>query len=102
MVQRQCSFSVIGRVLPDSGKLHQNQEVYDTSCDNEGHIFVKITNDSRDGKSLVVNAGDKFAQAIFLPYGITYDDAASGIRNGGFGSTNTPHVIEFGQAEKVG
>lgn len=70
--------------------------------DNEGHIFVKITNDSRDGKSLVVNAGDKFAQAIFLPYGITYDDAASGIRNGGFGSTNTPHVIEFGQAEKVG
>lgn len=70
--------------------------------DNEGHIFVKITNDSRNGKSLMVNAGDKFAQAIFLPYGITYDDAASGIRNGGFGSTNTPHVIEFGQAEKVG
>ena len=42
------------------------------------------------------------SQGIFMQYGIVEDDDASVIRNGGFGSTNTPHVIEFGQAEKVG
>lgn len=59
--------------------------------DNEGHIFIKVTNDSKKDvgdKRLVVNAGDRFVQAIFLPYGITYNDRASDIRNGGIGSTN--------------
>lgn len=31
--------------------------------------------------------GQAFMQGIFLPFGITEDDAADGIRNGGFGST---------------
>lgn len=57
------------------------------NSDNEGHIFIKVTNDSRDGKDLVVGAGDSFVQAIFIPYGITYSDAADGVRNGGVGST---------------
>ena len=55
--------------------------------DNEGHIFAKLTNDSNEGKALSLNAGDGFMQGIFLPYGITEDDAADGTRNGGFGST---------------
>ncbi|MBQ7360457.1 MAG: deoxyuridine 5'-triphosphate nucleotidohydrolase [Lachnospiraceae bacterium] len=55
--------------------------------DNEGHIFAKITNDSNEGKVLTVEAGTGFMQGIFLQYGITVDDDASGIRNGGFGST---------------
>lgn len=55
--------------------------------DNEGHIFCKITNDSRSGKTLSVRAGEGFAQGVFLPFGITEDDSASGERNGGFGST---------------
>ena len=55
--------------------------------DNEGHIFLKMTNDSRDGKGLRVPAGTAFAQGIFLPFGITVDDDAQGVRNGGFGST---------------
>ena len=54
---------------------------------NEGHIFVKLTNDNRKGKELSVKAGDGFMQAIFLLYGITHDDAADGVRDGGFGST---------------
>lgn len=54
---------------------------------NEGHIFVKLTNDNREGKELSVKAGDGFMQAIFLPYGITRDDDADGVRDGGFGST---------------
>lgn len=55
--------------------------------DNEGHIMAKITNDSREGKTLEIHAGMGFMQGIFLEYGITVDDDASGIRNGGFGST---------------
>ena len=54
---------------------------------NEGHIFVKITNDSNEGKTVTLNAGDGFAQGIFVEYGITFDDDADGVREGGFGST---------------
>lgn len=58
--------------------------------DNEGHIFIKITNDSKDmwnGKAKVP-LGKGFAQGIFVPYGITVDDNADAVRNGGFGSTD--------------
>ncbi len=54
---------------------------------NEGHIFIKITNDSNEGKSVNVLEGDGFAQGIFKEFFITYDDEADGIRDGGFGST---------------
>lgn len=56
--------------------------------DNEGHIFVKVTNDGHDGKTLSVNMGNSFMQGIFLPYAITYDDTVTTVRNGGFGSTD--------------
>ena len=55
--------------------------------DNEGHIFAKITNDSNEGKKVEIPAGTGFIQGIFLEYGITVDDDATEIRNGGFGST---------------
>lgn len=54
---------------------------------NEGHIRVKLINANREGKTLVVRMGEAFAQGIFLPFGITTDDEADGIRVGGFGST---------------
>ncbi len=54
---------------------------------NEGHIFIKMTNDSKEGKTVEVSQGTAFAQGIFLEYGITVDDDAQGRRNGGFGST---------------
>lgn len=57
------------------------------NSDNEGHIFIKLTNDSNEGKTLDVAAGMGFAQGIFVEYGITVDDDADGVRNGGFGST---------------
>ena len=56
--------------------------------DNEGHIMAKITNDSNEGKTVELTAGTGFMQGIFLEYGITEDDDAQGIRNGGFGSTS--------------
>ncbi|MCR5112346.1 MAG: dUTP diphosphatase [Acholeplasmatales bacterium] len=55
--------------------------------DNEGHIFAKITNDSNEGKTLEIKAGQGFMQGIFVEYGITFDDDVQSIRNGGFGST---------------
>lgn len=56
--------------------------------DNEGHIFVKLTNDSNEGKVLSLKRGDAFVQGIFMAYGITVDDDATETRNGGFGSTS--------------
>lgn len=55
--------------------------------DNEGHIFIKMTNDSNEGKVVNVKAGQGIAQGIFMQYGITEDDDAEEVRNGGFGST---------------
>lgn len=54
---------------------------------NEGHIMIKITNDSNEGKALDIKAGEGFAQGIFMKYGIVEDDDAKDIRVGGFGST---------------
>ena len=83
--------------------------------DNEGHIMAKICYDGiepactinmdRDSntsgimfntqrpkdnifyKPLVILQGDRFVQGILNTYGITDDDVATGIRNGGEGST---------------
>lgn len=55
--------------------------------DNEGHMFIKFTNASNEGKTITIARGDGIAQGIFLPFGITEDDSACEIRNGGFGST---------------
>lgn len=58
------------------------------SSDNEGHIFIKVTNCSNENKVVSIDKGNGFAQGIFVHYGITEDDEVNGIRNGGFGSTN--------------
>lgn len=58
------------------------------NSDNEGHIFIKITNDTNMDKTVKIARGDGFVQGIFTPYGITVDDDADGVRNGGFGSTS--------------
>lgn len=55
--------------------------------DNEGHISIKITNDSNEGKIVDVKKGQGIAQGIFMQYGIVEDDDVSELRNGGFGST---------------
>ena len=56
--------------------------------DNEGHIFAKITNDTNEGKLVYIEEGIGFMQGIFVEYGITFDDDATDVRNGGFGSTS--------------
>jgi len=55
--------------------------------DNEGHIFAKVRNDGREGKEIVVKAGEAFVQGVILPYELTDDDNVTAQRNGGHGST---------------
>ncbi len=55
---------------------------------NEGHIMIKLSCDAHDeGHAVSLKSGDGFAQGIFLQFGITLDDCADGVRDGGFGST---------------
>ena len=85
-------------LLPRSGQgfkyrlqLYNTVGVIDSDyygADNEGHIFVKLINANRKGKTLHVKKGEAFAQGLFLPFGITVDDEAGGVRTGGFGSTS--------------
>lgn len=58
--------------------------------DNEGHMFAKLTNDSKEGKDLEIQEGTGFMQGIFVEYGITVDDNIDelDLRNGGLGSTS--------------
>lgn len=57
------------------------------NSDNEGHIFIKLYNDSPEDKTLLIEQGEAFAQGIIQQYFLTDNDNADGIRNGGFGST---------------
>lgn len=63
-----------------------DEDYYDNK-DNEGHMWVKLRNEGKE--PLHIDAGKGICQVVFLPYGITYDDEAEGIREGGFGSTNS-------------
>lgn len=56
--------------------------------DNEGHIMLKVTNDTNEEKELTIESNKGICQGIFIEYGITIDDNTMDKRNGGFGSTN--------------
>jgi len=62
-------------------------------ADNEGHIMVKIVNESKavntDEKPFEIESNKAFCQGIFTIYGITEDDEpVTSKRTGGFGSTD--------------
>ena len=64
-------------------------------ADNEGHIMIKMRCDHNDpDKVLLCHEGQAIAQALFVPFGITTDDCADGIRKGGFGSTDGASVTK--------
>ena len=61
------------------------------NADNEGHIQIKLVNDSSLSESIefiYLESDSAFCQGIFVPFGITVDDDADGVRTGGFGSTD--------------
>ena len=60
---------------------------YFENRDNEGEIFFAFLNIGNE--PVTIEKGYKMGQGIFVKYGITENDNAEGIRNGGFGSTNT-------------
>ena len=47
------------------------------NSDNEGHMFVKLTNDSNENKIVELKAGQGMVQGIFFEFGITEDDEAN-------------------------
>lgn len=53
---------------------------------NDGHLFVQCINIKDE--PITIKKGDVIAQALFMKYLITDDDNASGVRKGGFGSTD--------------
>lgn len=75
-----------------------------SNSDNEGHIWIKITNDKKRtykagefgvvypdnpaAQTLHIEKGQAIAQGIIMRYFTTGDDETNGVRNGGFGSTN--------------
>lgn len=54
---------------------------------NEGHIFCKFTNDTRQDKVVSLSKGEGMVQGIFVPFGLTNDDSVETERVGGIGST---------------
>ena len=58
------------------------------NSDNEGHIFIKLYNDSPEDKILLVEQGDAFAQGIIQQFYKVDGDNVNIIRKGGIGSTN--------------
>jgi dUTP pyrophosphatase len=60
---------------------------YYNNPDNEGEIFFQMINLSPF--AIKLQKGDAIGQGIIKPYLVTEDDAATGSRVGGFGSTGT-------------
>lgn len=56
-------------------------------ADNEGHIFCKLTNDTKENKEVFIPKGQGMVQGIFIQFGITVNDDTTTVRTGGIGST---------------
>ena len=59
---------------------------YYNNPDNDGHIMVSLYNFSND--DVLIEKGERIAQAVFMKYQIVDDDKATSKREGGIGSTN--------------
>lgn len=84
---------VVLAIVPKSGlgfkyglRLRNSTGIVDSDyyySSNEGHIQAKLTAE----EPVRLPGCAKFMQGIFLPYLTAANDTASGVRNGGFGST---------------
>lgn len=72
-------------VIPNSVGIIDSD--YVDNPDNEGEIGFLFYNLSNE--TVVLEAGDKLGQGIFMEYKTVVDDKAEGKRSGGFGSTDT-------------
>lgn len=58
---------------------------YYNNPDNEGHIFAQMKN--MTDETVVLEAGERIVQGVFMPFLVADGDQAVGVRTGGFGST---------------
>ncbi len=58
---------------------------YYNNPSNEGHIFAQMKNITDE--TVVLDAGERIVQGVFMPFLVADDDNATGQRTGGFGST---------------
>lgn len=62
-----------------------DSDYYDS--DNEGHIFIKMTNESTTDKAVSIERGWHLPRELFFRLETVSDDWITEKRNGGFGST---------------
>lgn len=53
---------------------------------NEGHIMFSLHNNT--DQDVIIEAGERVMQGVFVPFGICNNDSTDTNRTGGFGSTN--------------
>lgn len=58
-----------------------------TDAPNEGHIYLKLTNENRL-KSCLLKQNMKIVQGIFIPFALTDDDNVTTKRTGGMGHSD--------------
>ena len=98
-IKVQIDFDKAFFILPRSGQgFKYKVQLYNTvglidadyynNEKNEGHIWVKLYNDSPDGETLKIKQGDAICQGVILKYFTVDDDISNNIRKGGFGSTS--------------
>lgn len=83
LVNRSSNPKKKNLVIPNSLGII-DADYYDNP-DNEGEIMFAFYNLGTE--PVVLEAGDKLGQGIFMKYEVTDDDTAEGERKGGFGST---------------
>ena len=59
---------------------------YYNNPDNEGHIMFQVYNFT--DSDVLIPCGERIGQGVFIQYGKTDHDVATGLREGGFGSTS--------------
>ena len=62
-------------------------EDYYNNPDNEGHIMFQVYNITDN--DVIIPAGERIGQGVFIKYILTDDDYVNTLRTGGFGSTDT-------------
>ena len=76
-----------GIILPNSIGVVDHD--YYNNIDNDGHFYFQYWNFGKE--DLIIKKGDVIGQVIFQKYLVADDDKATGIRKGGFGSTDKAH-----------
>lgn len=87
LVYSRSSLGFNYRVLIEENVAVIDEDYFD-NINNEGHIFIKIINDNREGQTVTLRLGAAFCQGLFTLTGRAANDNVTVERVGGIGSTN--------------